>query len=263
MFTTFEKVEPVFGVKQLIDCQTCQHVNWLIDFVIFPALNCWEIQSVIKISCSLNKNDHIWLQTVTKPDRHCNWGVNFTGGLACEKHTVETSYFGSWAAPQPVLCSGCTHALVLLGLFLSQAAPVSLGQMLEVKSVSLSCSFLSQSCAVSSAGLCLLCWLSSGCRDALVPLERLQALLMPEETRLRDVRRSLSSIWCLGTNTPGFAAWNSTFIVLLFVSSSQVFFFGSCSGARGGEWRGAAVTPERQVKHFYDWPEIVLAQSLS
>ncbi|KAA8593311.1 hypothetical protein FQN60_009427 [Etheostoma spectabile] len=44
-----------------------------------------------------------------------------------------------------------------------------------------------QCCTVSSAGLCLLCWLSSGCRDALVPPERLQALLMLEETRLRDV----------------------------------------------------------------------------
>ncbi|KAE8277321.1 E3 ubiquitin-protein ligase TRIM62 [Larimichthys crocea] len=41
--------------------------------------------------------------------------------------------------------------------------------MLEVSSAPLSCSFLSQSCTVSSAGRCLLCWLSSGCGDALVP----------------------------------------------------------------------------------------------
>lgn len=58
--------------------------------------------------------------------------------------------------------------------------------------LSLSCSFLSQSCTVSSAGLCVLCWLSSGCRDALIPLERLQALLMLKETRFWDARRILS-----------------------------------------------------------------------
>ncbi|KAI3369948.1 hypothetical protein L3Q82_024757 [Scortum barcoo] len=56
--------------------------------------------------------------------------------------------------------------------------------------------FLSQSCAVSSAGLCLLCWLSSGCRDAHIPPERLQALLMLEETRLQDreMKEQLASL---------------------------------------------------------------------
>lgn len=129
-------------------------------------------------------------------------------------------------------------------LFLSQAASVSLWQMLEVNSVSLSCSFLRHSCAVSSAGLCLLCWLSSGCRDAPVPLERLQALLMLEETRLWDVRRSLSSFCCLGTNAPEYAAWDGTFVVLLFCFFSQVFVHCHL-GARG--WQPSHQTDEWNI----------------
>lgn len=57
-------------------------------------------------------------------------------------------------------------AHVLYRPFSSQGASVSLEQMLQVNSVSV---LQSQACSVSSAGLGLLCWLISGCRDVLVP----------------------------------------------------------------------------------------------
>lgn len=86
------------------------------------------------------------------------------------------------------------------------AASVSPGQMLAANSVSLSCSFLSQFLRSQLSwplpALLAELWLQG---RTCPPLERLQALLMLEETRLWDVSHSLGSICCLGTNTPEFA----------------------------------------------------------
>lgn len=119
--------------------------------------------------------------------------------------------------------------------------------MLEVNSVSLSRSFPSHSCTVSSAGLRPLCWLCSGIRDAHVPPEKLRAVLMLDETGLCCGRLSLSSIRCLGTNATEYTASDSTFVVVrpfhLFSQVVGFWFFFS--------WF-AAVTADRQVKRLKD-----------
>lgn len=112
----------------------------------------------------------------------------------------------------------------------------------------------SESCSVSSAGLCLLCWLSSGCRDTLVPLERLQTLLMLEETRLWDVRHSLSSIWCLGTKSTRVCSLRQHFCCSAFCFFLTSFLFWLLPAAQRN---GSHHTRQTGETFFCDWPWIL------
>lgn len=93
---------------------------------------------------------------------------------------------------------------------------------------------------------------SAGCAQAAgtypVPLERLQALLILEETRLWNVWHSFNSFCWLGTSVPEYVAWDSTFVFLLFCFFATPF----CLLAPCG-YRVAAVMPGRQVKHYKDY----------
>lgn len=110
------------------------------------------------------------------------------------------------------------HTLVLY-MFLSQAASVSLWQMLEVNSVSLSCSFLSHSCTVSSAGLCLLAELSlQGCAPS--PWRGCRLCLF---SSLWDVRHSLSSFLLAWIKCTRVSSLRRHFRCYAFCFFSQVF----------------------------------------
>lgn len=133
-------------------------------------------------------------------------------------------------------------------MFLSQAASVSRWQMLEVNSVSLSCSFLNHSSTVSSAGLCLLCWLSSACRDAPRPPGEAAGFADARSCGMYDT--AWAHFCWLRSDAPEYPAWNDSFVVVLFVAFHKF-------------WSVAILRPDRWLKHFHDYSRQFLKSSFA